>query len=59
MNVHKCTHAFGQSTRYYSQIIMSLELSGQIFEVTLKYVFMKIHPAGADLFRADGRNDRT
>jgi hypothetical protein len=41
------------------QILMELEFSGQIFEkCTKKSNLMKIRPADAELFHADGRPDR-
>jgi hypothetical protein len=38
---------------------MKLELPRQIFEKYLKPNFMKIRPAGAEMFHADGRTDMT
>jgi hypothetical protein len=37
---------------------MKLEFSGQIFEKTQIYIFIKILPVGTELFHAEGRSDR-
>jgi hypothetical protein len=46
--------------RYYYQILMNLEFSGEFFfsKNALILNFMEILPVGAKLFRADRRTDR-
>jgi queuine/archaeosine tRNA-ribosyltransferase len=39
----------------YCQVLMTLEAARQIFEIYSNS--MKLHPAGAELFRADRRTD--
>jgi hypothetical protein len=43
--------------RYSCQILMKFEFSQHIFKHAQISNFMKIHPAGANLFHADGWMD--
>jgi hypothetical protein len=46
-----------KSTGYYCQILMKIEFSRHIFEKYSIANFMKIRPAAAELFNAEGRTD--
>jgi hypothetical protein len=56
---HKRASVFMWSTRYSCQIFMKLEFSRQIFEKSRTSIFMKICPAGPEIFHADGQTDTT
>ena len=52
----KCILVFMKSNRYFCQIIMKIEFSGQIFE---KYLYFLKNPSdGSFSMRMDGRTDR-
>jgi hypothetical protein len=56
---HKCTQLFMWTTRYYSQILMKLEFSRQIFESTqISSNFMQILPGQWEPSSFRGRMDR-